>query len=1578
MKRIRILISSPGDVTAEREQARAVIAQLQRRYAGRLELEPILWEELPLQADMSFQEGIDVVLSGQGVDVALFILWSRLGSPLGARVRRPDGGDYRSGTERELDLMLHARERSGGAKPAILVYVRDDERSFKESMLSRDHDEIEQMIQQRRAVEQFIREQFHDVRTGANLRAYHGFSEPATFAIRLRQHLRQHLDELLPDGEGVARARWEGSPFLGLLAFQFKDAEIFHGREREVDEVLLALHRRDREGCAFLLILGASGSGKSSLVRAGVIPQLVLHPLSSEAGPWRWAALTPGVHAGDLIGGLTRALAAETALPALRGDAAALASLAGALVRDPRGAWELRIREALDQLNVGGKPARLVLAIDQLEECFTHPAITAPECESLFAALDVLARSGRVWVLATLRSDAYQACQRYPSLMALKGESGQFDLLAPTPADLRRIITEPARLAGLRFERDPRTHHALDERILTDAAGHADALPLLEFALDRLYERRTAEGELTFEAYERIGRVEGALREHAEELYQSLPERARRTFDTVMSALVTVQGSDQAVTRRRARMDELALNDDQRALVEQFTQGRILVADRDETGRATLTVAHEALLAAWPRLADWIARNQDLLRVRARVDSEQAAWEEHGRDERYLLAAGIRLSEGEDLLAQWGDRLSPGAVQFISQSASAARAAELRGRRRDRRIKLTLACLLLVAAAALIAAMGQTRKAERARNEAVTEADRARRAQAQAAIKTADLVLEEDPHLSKAYLASAIRLDPTSQVASLRLADHLLNRPTCWPLTKPLQHADSLSHAGFSPDGSMVVTASRDGTARIWDAATGEPLTEPLQHGGIVNYAEFSPDGSRIVTASNDNCAIIWDVATGEPLTRPLEHQGLGLLEEIVGHATFSADGSRVVTASGDRTAQIWDAWTGNPLTGPLRHGEAVLHAAFSADGSRVITASGDQTARIWNAATGEPMTDPLRHGETVRHVVFSADGSRVATASFDHTARIWNPQTGEPFTDPLKHGGRVFHAEFSSDSSLLVTASDDNTARIWDTTTGNPLTDPLRHGEAVDHADLCADGHRLITVSGGTARIWELATGELISDPLGHGAPVHHAEFSADGSRAVTASSDGTARIWDVATGELISDQLGHEAPVCHAELSADGTRVVISYADYGPARIWDVATGELISDQLGHEAGILHVEFSADGSQVVTASYDQTARVWDAATGIPLTGPLPHEGNVLHAAFNPDGTRVVTAASDGTARIWDVVTGKPLTDPLPHGDTVRHAAFSPDGSRVVTASEDDTARIWDAATGKPLTDALQHEGAIHHAAFSPDGNWVVTASADNTAQIWEARTGAPLIGPLQHKGSVRHAEFSPDGSRVVTASFDGTARIWDAVTGERLSELQHDDGDHVYHAAFSAESSRVVTASSDGTARIWDALTGEPLTEPLQHVYSVGHAAFSADGTRVCTFSINGTARIWDLPPTTPAPEWLADLAEALAGRRINERGLVETVDVDLLAFRRRLQQLEGDDPWSKIGRWLAADARTRTISPYSSLTVPQYIERAIKSRDEEALHQAELLAYGDETILARIRQRRAELQAPDLPED
>jgi tetratricopeptide (TPR) repeat protein len=588
-----------------------------------------------------------------------------------------------------------------------------------------DERDLMERLAQKKKLDEFIDKWFHDRTEGTLVAAFHPFESPSDFEILLENHLRRLIERQLPRsaaGTSEARDVWKrGSPFRGLAAFEFEHAPVFFGRTRAVSGILQALRAQAADGRSFVLILGMSGGGKSSVVRAGVLPMLTKPGVIEGIAFWRRAVFRPTDVRGDIFAGLARALLKEDALPSLDADGTGADELAQVLRQSPQAATAL-VRNALAREAGGDKSnGRLALVIDQMEEMFTHEGITPEHREAFIEVVDAFARSGRVWVICTLRSDFYPRLAALPKLSALKEGAGQYDLMPPNASEIGQMIRLPTRAAGLRFEEDPNTNESLDDMLRDAAVARPEILPLLQFTLEELYQRRTEDGLLTLAAYRELGGVEGSLAQRAEAVFKELPDDVEAELPKVLNALVSIeQDGHETVGRKRAPWSD-RFTGKSRVLIDAFVENRLYVTELADDGSAVVTVAHEALLWHWPRVTDWVAQNRENLRVRSRIAAAAERWAAENKSNDLLLPPGKPLVEAESLLEQ-GIELAADEAGFIQASMA-----------RERRVqRMRTGAVIGIAALAILAgffayfADHQRGLANQARRSAETEAETAK------------------------------------------------------------------------------------------------------------------------------------------------------------------------------------------------------------------------------------------------------------------------------------------------------------------------------------------------------------------------------------------------------------------------------------------------------------------------------------------------------------------------------------------------------------------------------------------------------------------------------------------------------------------------------------------------------------------------------------------------------------------------------------------------------------------------------------------------------------------------------------
>ncbi|ROP28250.1 WD40 repeat domain-containing protein [Couchioplanes caeruleus] len=1128
----------------------------------------------------------------------------------------------------------------------------------------------------------------------------------------LRWH--QMVAELTPAGPTV-EGDGEQAPYLGLATFEASDEQRFFGRQDLVEEMCQRL-----AAWPLLALFAPSGAGKSSLLRAGLLPAIARDAIAGSQ-EWPWVLMTPGEHPVDEL---------AVHLANLRHLAAA--SVREALTADPTG-LRLMLRQVLADR---AATARVVIVVDQFEEVFTlcrAERERAAFIDMLVAAVDEPAAR----VVLGVRADFYARCAAYPELVAALQDRQV--LVGPmSEDDLRQVIVGPARRMGLRVE------SALVEVAVADTRGQPGALPLLSHALLETWRRRRGP-TLTLADYGAAGGVQGAIAQTAERVYARFGPVQRDLARGVFLRL-TAFGEGTEDTRRRATPAELLGGRDPdavAAVLSSLTAARLVTADED-----CVTVAHEALILGWPRLRAWLAEDRDFLRAHRRLTEAAAEWDQHDREDGYLYR-GARLVrwQGRPL-----DRLNDLETAFLAASRSRD-VHERTARRRRTRLALSgLGAAVVIVGVLAAMALVQGRQASAERDLASSRQ----------LVAEAYNELQLNPARAVTLARRAFMIAPTVEAEMvLRQAVGDYGVRAVVPLGSP-----QALNVVFSPDGRRLAATGADGAVRVWawngQTVSGSPVVL-RGHTGNVWYAAFSPDGRRLATGGADGTVRIWPTdGTGAP--RQLRgHTG------IVWAVAFSPDGSRLASVGEDTTTRIWDT-SGRVAPVVLRgHRGITSGVAFTPDGRRLATASHDRTVRIWDLAAHTSLTVLRGPQDATKTLAFSLDGTRLYASSIDGAVWAWPTSGGDAEATWRGHQGTVEGLALSADGRWLATTSDDTTVRIWSATgDGEPLV--LRgHNRMVWAVAFSPDGSRLASAGeDGMIRIWDpRGPGDPALLLRGHDGAAWTAAFSPDAKRVFSGGADGVVRLWTLAEPRKPRALRGHRDEILELSVSADGRRVASASRD-GTVRIWDAAgtAGPVVLR--GHEGPVWQAAFSPDGTRVASTGSDGTLRIWNiTGTGNPLVRHAK-SGSLGYAAFSPDGKHVATASKNGLIHIWEVGG---FSEPLilrGHEGLVYAVAFSPDGRSLASVGVDGTVRIWPLSQkGTPLV-LRGHSGFVWRLAFSPDRKWLLSTGKDGTVRVWRTDGGGPPVTYSGFGASVETVAFSRDGTQLVTAHDDGTVRVW------------------------------------------------------------------------------------------------------------------------------------------------------------------------------------------------------------------
>ncbi|MBW4463263.1 MAG: hypothetical protein KME47_23940 [Nodosilinea sp. WJT8-NPBG4] len=1143
--------------------------------------------------------------------------------------------------------------------------------------------------------------------------------------------------------EVKARPLNSRSPYIGLRKFEVRDRDLFFGRDRMI------AHLQERLQDHFLLVLGASGSGKSSLIRAGLIPQLA----QQQSGDFRELICTPDRNPFESF----------------------RASLTNAGYRQAETEFLLsRHPDSLIKSAQTIKPAEdeWLIFIDQFEELFT--LCTDGLIRQSF--IDNLVNLVRAELLSlnlvvAMRADFLDRLSAYPSLNGILQRS---ELITDLGDDeLRLAIEQPAAHHGVVFE------PGLVAEIIQGLKGRNEtgeaeriSLPLLQYTLKLLWESSgdLSDRMLRTSTYRQIGGVRGALQRRVDEIYNGLSTAEQQAAKHIFLQLVDTTTADVGTTAigkavsRRAILTEFRDPAEQKVL-EQLINASLLVSDRPSPdSSAVVELAHETLIDSWDTLKRWIEESKPLIRLRNQLKDDAIRW--HDLHQQNSTQAEAELWQGSklqwlmaqkmELCDRFGNFCSE-ETAFINASEALADQAHRREVQRLRRTIAGVGVALAAVSGLTFLALDQWIRAEQGQIKALTQTTNAGFTANRDTLEPLLHALEAGSQLQR--MPAFLR--PPDLQADVMTA---LAQGVYWVREKNRLegHTDAIESVTFSPDGKTIATASYDNTVKLWDQH-GQPKPVEMSHDTDVLDAVFSPDGTTIASADVSGIIKLWS------------NQGIS---------------------------------QGTPIQA---HDGYILALQFDPQGDRFASAGEDGTIRLWDRQ-GSLKNSILAHTQPIRDIAFSPDGLTLASASADSTIKLWH-SNGEPKPPPLLgHRGRVMTVRFSpqADPRWLVSGDDEGNVRLWKAT-GEPVRLlPSEDLSAVRQVAFSRDGLTIAAArNSGAIDLWDMQ-GHLLATLNGHSLLANSVSFNDDGTTLASAGDDQRVILWDINTAQrlnVLPSPFADSSGMVDVSFNPKKPQLAATRFD-GKVLLWALANEQSLSPQFLPNSGQegTKIRFNPQGDRIVSGDLDGSLRLWTEAGEFLKAIPNAHGKVTYGVSISPQGDRVASGGDDNLVKLWDI-DGNPLFSLPGHQSFVSSIDFNADGSQLISASNDGTAKLWDLQTQTLITPLDGPLAPIWGVAFSPDNDLIAMASSDQTIRLWNGQ-GQWLKTLDGHTAIVNSVQFSADGQLLYSASNDHSIKIWHRDGTLLMTLFGHKEAVN----SLSFKDSRLASASSDGRVIIWN----------------------------------------------------------------------------------------------------------------------------------------------------------------------
>ncbi|MBK8784641.1 MAG: AAA family ATPase [Anaerolineales bacterium] len=1110
------------------------------------------------------------------------------------------------------------------------------------------------------------------------------------------------------------------SPYKGLDVFEEEDAELFFGREKLVDDLISRV-----KDSRTVFVTGPSGSGKSSLVRAGLIHALKQGAIKGSER-WLYATMKPG-----------------------RDPLEALANAFSRLKSPELGNY---FRQHVDQVKVvhecveaalsENKNQRFVLFIDQFEEVFTQ----INNEEERFAFLNLLTHaatveSGRVIILFSMRSDFVSNCATYPQLNELL--SKQFRQIgAMQPEELVSAIAQPALRVGLRIDPD------LIAQIINEMKGEPGALPLMQFALKDLFDSQQEKSgviALTLNDYLQRGGIHKALERHADDSFSKLSKSEQELARSIFSGLIEI-GRGTQDTKRTALFDELVPANTKatevEAIVQKLADARLITTD-EQAGKETVTISHEKLIDAWPWLKKLVNENRDVIALQNEITSDAKEWDGHKRDSSYLYTGG-RLANVHEQVNAKKLVLNGTASDFVDTGLV---------RQKRRRIALVsgISVIFVLLIAAVIVFARLTKEAQKqsqiAQEQSQIAQARADELKNLAIVEQANNAIQDhNPDLAIALAIHTVKGEnpPEKAYASLLDAAYIhLSRNSYTVCQQSGDESAWVTAVDISADNRTVaIGCSSNDMSKVYilDLFTDNIEAEWFYSAWLYDLA-FSPDGKSILTGYSDRKAILW--SRDGVLIHALEnHDGK------VSAVTFSPDGTLALTGSYDKSINLWDIATGKLLGKQSNLTGKITSLEFSPKGGKAVFGDDDGNVSVWDYEKDRIYYSIFseKHSSFVLSAGFSSDGLKIISSSADSTIAIWS------FGDYLSR------------------------ERVLDISKSYP-------GIWVKSVEYFQDDTKMLTaLSNGLILLWDVRSMQVIQILEGHLAEIDRLSISSDETFAISGARDGTIRLWDLEPfkSQIIISDNGYETN--SIILNGDNSHLFGGTAN-GYVNIWNIKSSKLMSSWQPYPetVSIPEITLSPDETSLITIGTNGTAILWDIASHKSIWQFSKPGDNARSVDINDEGTQAILGYVSGELTLIDLKTGQLTCTLTGHTNAVNSVRFSPDGKFAASGSNDYTVILWNILTCQKEKVLYEHDGWVMALKFSPNGKIIASASADSTIILWNLdtqqqlyRLQLPNIGVNPGLDAfVLSIDFSADGHLLSSGYANGNVAIWSVTNG-------------------------------------------------------------------------------------------------------------------------------------------------------------------------------------------------------------